>query len=236
MSLATASFRVPIRFSILNLLIWVASHSSIIHGAVIRLNRFPPSPNSYDLSVNASQVDFHCVHQPQWRDIEYFNIRDCFGAIYFMQYTEGVDPVGPEVLKEFKTRSAASVRELGEPVLTPRKYVTRKLYTLLNVRASGRYSDRRNNDESDSCTLAVLMRSEARPGDLPAEEDRSTLSNDVSSYETLATAAGRIWDMCGKGLKSPGWATVGKFSISNLPYSIDLERDRENRSIRERID
>ncbi|KAL8657548.1 MAG: hypothetical protein Q9226_001808 [Calogaya cf. arnoldii] len=47
-------------------------------------------------------------------------------------------------------------------------------------------------------------------GDLPAEEGRSIITNDVSSFRTIVTAASVVYDMCGKPLKSPGWATVGQ--------------------------
>lgn len=57
------------------------------------------------------------------------------------------------------------------------------------------------------------MRSEVHPGDLPAEDDESSFTNDVSSYQAIGTAAARTYDMCAKGLKSPGWATVGNATL-----------------------
>ncbi len=69
-------------------------------------------------------------------------------------------------------------------------------------------------DLPGTCTLAILMRVEARPGDLPGEDDRSTITNDVSSFRTLGYVASKIYDMCGKPLKSPGWATVGEYAQS----------------------
>ncbi|KAL8993301.1 MAG: hypothetical protein Q9169_006450 [Polycauliona sp. 2 TL-2023] len=145
-------------------------------------------PESQNLTAEFDVTNFHCVHSPEWRDIgKYFDISDCFGTLWMMQHVEGVNPFEPEIRREFKTCTAPSNLPPGDSVLTPRKYVV------------------------GTCTLAILMRAETRPGDLPAEEGRSTITNDVSSFKTIGRAAGMIWDMCGKRpLQSPGWATIGQ--------------------------
>ena len=65
-------------------------------------------------------------------------------------------------------------------------------------------------DVIGTCTLAILMRSEVPAGVLPAEDGRSTVTNEVSSFREMGQAASVVYDMCGKSLKSPGWATVGE--------------------------
>lgn len=113
------------RSSLLNLLLLLQTYVSIAQCAVI-------SPNgllllqTQNFSANPEATDFHCVHAPQWWDRRAFDIGDCFGTFYMMQYNEGVDPFAPAVRKEFKTRSALSNLPPGEPVLTPRKYVVGK--------------------------------------------------------------------------------------------------------------
>ncbi|KAL8856530.1 MAG: hypothetical protein Q9178_006845 [Gyalolechia marmorata] len=180
-----SSLRAATRLSLLKLLSVFPIYLTIARCAVIPPDN-PLLPDSLSLLANPNQVDFHCVHQPQWRDIKFFEIGDCFGAFYMMQYMEGVDPFGPEVRKEFKTRSAQSLQPPGAAVEVPRKYVT------------------------GTCTLAILMRSEVPPGVLPAEDGRSTATNEVSSFREMGKAASLVYDMCGKSLKSPGWATVGE--------------------------
>ena len=44
----------------------------------------------------------------------------------YMEYVEGANPFAESVRKEFVTRRAQPTGRYGEPVLTPRKYVTRK--------------------------------------------------------------------------------------------------------------
>lgn len=80
------------------------------------------SPNALSLKTD-NLVEFHCVHERQWTDVRYFQVKDCFGAMYFMLHAEGAEPWKPEVLMEFKTRGAASTKPFGEPLITPRKYV-----------------------------------------------------------------------------------------------------------------
>ncbi|KAL8682485.1 MAG: hypothetical protein Q9186_001432 [Xanthomendoza sp. 1 TL-2023] len=168
------------------------------------------SPNAQGLGLKANLVEFHCVHQLEWRNVRNFEISDCFGAFYFMQHTEHAESYRREVLKEFKTNGASSTKRLGESELTPRKYVTRKFDRTLALSVHFLNFQLWN---TDSCTLAILMRSDVQPGDLPAEDGHSTITNDISSYQAIGTAAARTWDMCGKGLKSPGWATAGKWEI-----------------------
>ncbi|KAL8710638.1 MAG: hypothetical protein Q9220_004862 [cf. Caloplaca sp. 1 TL-2023] len=123
--------------------------------------------------------------------------RDCFSAIRFMEYTEGVFPRYDEVSKEFISARTSppppppSSKQYGEPVVTPRKYVVH------------------------GCTLAILVRSDVHPGDLPSEGSRSAYVGDVSSYKEIAQVGDVIYNMCGKGLKSSGWA-----AIAILPSSI----------------
>ncbi|KAI4087014.1 MAG: hypothetical protein LQ339_008969 [Xanthoria mediterranea] len=185
MSLAFRPTNALFRSSLLNLLLLLQTYVSIAQCAIISPNGLL-LPQSQNFSANPEATDLHCVHTPQWWDRRAFDIGDCFGTFYMMQYNEGVDPYAPVVRKEFQTRSASSNLPPGEAVLTPRKYVV------------------------GTCTLAILMRVEARPGDLPGEDDRSTITNDVSSFRTLGYVASKIYDKCGKPLKSPGWATVGE--------------------------
>lgn len=55
------------------------------------------------------------------------------------------------------------------------------------------------------------MRSDVYPGDLPREGARSAVLSDETSWLTIVSAAQNVWDYCGKVLRSPGWAQVGKF-------------------------
>lgn len=54
------------------------------------------------------------------------------------------------------------------------------------------------------------MRSAMHPGDLPGEDYRSSVVSDVSSFEAIMEAADFVYALCGKALRSPGWAEVGK--------------------------
>ncbi|KAL8849324.1 MAG: hypothetical protein Q9221_005675 [Calogaya cf. arnoldii] len=162
-------------------------------------------PKPPTLAADPNTVNFHCVHSSQWRDNTRLFVGDCFDAYYMMAYSEGVDPYRPEVRKEFKTRSAPSAQPAGVAIDLPRKYVAGKFITCSVVLAT-----KFEFDITGSCTVAILMRAEVQPGDLPAEDGRSIITNDVSSFRTITTAASVVYDMCGKSLKSPGWATVGK--------------------------
>ena len=64
---------------------------------------------------------------------------------------------------------------------------------------------------SDECTVAILLRSDVHQGDLPGEIGHSSITSDVSSYNSISAAARAVYDYCGKGLRSPGWAQVGMF-------------------------
>ncbi|KAL8801738.1 MAG: hypothetical protein Q9182_004277 [Xanthomendoza sp. 2 TL-2023] len=184
MTFSSSTYLFAVHLLVLNLYCLFLIQSILVDSAVISPAINAVLPNAQDLSLKVGAVDFHCVHQPEWRNVRGFEVQDCFGAFYFMQHTENVNPYRPEVLKEFKTRDALPLKQLGVPELTPRKYV------------------------AHSCTLAILVRSDVRPGDLPAADDQPSIANDISSYQAISSAAGRTWDMCGKGLKSPGWATV----------------------------
>ena len=118
-----SSLRAATWSSFLNLLAVFPVFLTIAHCAVVPPGN-PLLPDPLSLLANPNQLDFHCVHHPQWRDIKFFEIGDCFGAFYMMQYTECVDPFGPEVRKEFKTRSAHSLLPPGAAIEVPRKYVT----------------------------------------------------------------------------------------------------------------
>ncbi|KAI4252506.1 MAG: hypothetical protein L6R42_007933 [Xanthoria sp. 1 TBL-2021] len=109
--------------SLLNLLLLFPIFINVARCAVISTDSLL-LPKSHNLSANPDTANFHCVHTPQWRDTRAFDINDCFGAFYMMQYMEGVDPYEPEMRREFKTRSAPSLLPAGDSVLTPRKYVT----------------------------------------------------------------------------------------------------------------
>ncbi|KAI4269729.1 MAG: hypothetical protein LQ337_007111 [Flavoplaca oasis] len=159
--------------------------TSVAYCAVI------PTPNLLlpglpHVPTETNFLDFHCAHSPQWKDTRLFDIGDCFGTFHMMLDAEGVEPFAREVRKEFKTRKARSNLPPGDAVLTPRKYVV------------------------GTCTLAILMRVEVRPEDFPAVDGRSTITNDVSSFKSIAHAASLIYDLCGKPLKSPGWASLGE--------------------------
>lgn len=54
------------------------------------------------------------------------------------------------------------------------------------------------------------MRSEVHPGDLPREERRSSVIQDVASFQEIKQAADMVSKMCNKSLRVPGWATIGK--------------------------
>ncbi|KAL8921370.1 MAG: hypothetical protein Q9172_004063 [Xanthocarpia lactea] len=207
-----SSLRAATRSSLLKLLSVFPIYLTIARCAVIPPDN-PLLPDSLSLLANPNQLDFHCVHEPQWRDIKFFEIGDCFGAFYMMQYTEGVDPFGPEVRKEFKIRSAHSLQPPGAAVEVPRKYVT------------GCSELRHAFDVIGTCTLAILMRSEVPPGVLPAEDGRSTVTNEVSSFREMGKAASVVYDMCGKPLKSPGWATVGESVQLSVRAYVDRVAD-----------
>lgn len=113
------------RSSLLNLLLLLQTYVSIAQCAVISPNGLL-LPQSQNFSANLEATDLHCVHTPQWWDRRAYDIGDCFGTFYMMQYNEGVDPFAPVVRKEFKTGSASSNLPPGESVLTPRKYVVGK--------------------------------------------------------------------------------------------------------------
>ena len=54
------------------------------------------------------------------------------------------------------------------------------------------------------------MRSQVHPGDLPQEERRTSVIQDVASFEEIKQAAEIVSKMCTKSLRVPGWATFGK--------------------------
>ena len=68
-------------------------------------------------------------------------------------------------------------------------------------------------DNLDSCTLAILLRSEVHPADLPGQEGHSDVVSDVASYHDITEAADMVYALCGKDLRAPGWAVVGKPTI-----------------------
>ncbi|KAL8951036.1 MAG: hypothetical protein Q9222_002961 [Ikaeria aurantiellina] len=157
-------------------------------------------------------ADFHCVHADSWRT-RLFEYGDCFSAIRFMEYTEGVFPHFDDVSKEFiSTRASRPSRQFGEPIVTPRKYVVRK--SELSVSYLPRGAQRKLIGLFlhlvDTCTLAILMRSDTHPGDLPWEGSRSPIISDISSYKEIAQVGDVIYNMCGKGLRSSGWASTGQ--------------------------
>ena len=56
------------------------------------------------------------------------------------------------------------------------------------------------------------MRSDVHLGDLPGEDEHSSLVNDISSYDDVARAAVAVYNYCCKPpLRVPGWAQIGKF-------------------------
>lgn len=61
------------------------------------------------------------------------------------------------------------------------------------------------------------MRSEIHPGDLPGEEHRSPIVQDVASFQQIKEAAEMVSNLCNKSLRVPGWATVGKL-LNPLRY------------------
>lgn len=68
----------------------------------------------------------------------------------------------------------------------------------------------------DECTLAILMRSDVHPGDLPKETGRSTIKSDTSSYKEIASAAFAVYDYCAiRKPRVPGWAQVGRFLLAH---------------------
>ena len=78
------------------------------------------------LSFLARPPTVHCSFQPAWTDIPGFGYHDCFGTIYKMAHDEMSSPPHGANFREFKTRAARSAGQLGEPLLTPRKYVVGK--------------------------------------------------------------------------------------------------------------
>ncbi|KAL8670848.1 MAG: hypothetical protein Q9168_004627 [Polycauliona sp. 1 TL-2023] len=82
---------------------------------------FPASQNE---TAEFGMTDFHCVHDPHWKDNTfYFDLADCFGTPWYMESEEKIDVFEPEVRREFKTRTAKSNLPPGDSILTPRKYV-----------------------------------------------------------------------------------------------------------------
>ncbi|KAL9012518.1 MAG: hypothetical protein Q9173_002731 [Seirophora scorigena] len=67
--------------------------------------------------------------------------------------------------------------------------------------------------DPDECTLAILMRSDVYPGDLPREDGRSAVLSDETSYLAIVSAAQNVWDYCGKVLRVPGWAQVAELDV-----------------------
>ena len=76
----------------------------------------------------------------------------------------------------------------------------------------------------DECTLAILMRSDVDPDDLPNDEVHSLVLRDVSSYEDIAHAAEAVYNICGKGLRVPGWAQIGKLCPKHVSHLTRLLR------------
>lgn len=69
-----------------------------------------------------------------------------------------------------------------------------------------------------------MIRSDARPGDLPAEAGPSALVSDVSSFKQIAAAAYEVFTFCGKRQRLPGWAQTGHFlSPTSLPVLVSSD-------------
>lgn len=173
-------------FVILKSSLLVALLSHLVSSATVP-SRHPDSRND-ETNMGVNDVEYHCANDLSWTKDRFFKFRygDCFGAMYFMLHQENVPTLGPAVSKEFISRRASPSRRHGEPIMTPRKYTI------------------------DDCTMAILLRSDIREGDLPGEQGRSTILSDVTSYKAVFAAAGATYDYCGKGLHLPGWAQIGE--------------------------
>lgn len=75
-----------------------------------------PIPGTNELA------EFHCSNERTWVDTRFFDYKDCFNAMMFMQHQENVDMFRPGVPKEFVSQRARPDGNLGQPILTPRKY------------------------------------------------------------------------------------------------------------------
>ena len=76
----------------------------------------------------SDNVDFYCSHDRTWIDERHFDIRQCYMAIMYMLSEESDDPSQPSTeRKNFVSRSAPEHVRSRNSVLTPRKYVARKL-------------------------------------------------------------------------------------------------------------
>lgn len=176
------------------------------------------NPNS-TLSVSGDAVDFRCSHDKTWVDTRFFEVKQCYVAIMFMMHEEGIDPTpsgDPPKREEFIAQNARPQQGSSGALLTPRKYTARKqaldvpspcTQAVIMSSSSAKHWPR----ILDECTLAILMRSDVYPGDLPRGEGHALFERDVSSFEDIANAALAVFDFCGRSLRVPGWASVGKF-------------------------
>ena len=76
----------------------------------------------------SDDIDFYCSHDRRWIDERYFDIRQCYMAIMYMLSEESDDQSLPNTeRKNFISPSAPEHVRSRNSVLTPRKYVARKL-------------------------------------------------------------------------------------------------------------
>jgi len=205
------------RLHLLGRMLWYPFHTCFVECVALPMNGLLRNETN-SISTPPNTVDSHCSHESSWTDTSLFDHRDCIAAIRYMMFTEMSDPFHGSKPREFLTQQAPSSGHLGQPLVTPRKYVTRESMRLPNAHLQFSHlpsivSCRAESKSSlsESCTLAIIMRSDIHKGDLPHEEAHSSIASDVSSFRAINEAADVVFFACAKKLHGSGWAEVGEF-------------------------
>lgn len=160
--------------------------TSLAQSLLVPLRYFGYTHNPTTIEI-PQNIDVHCVHEDTWgNSFEAFNLEDCPAAISSIEAAEDLDPMRAAVPKEFITRKGVPHGSHGDPIMTPRKY------------------------DSGECTASIVMVSEVHSSDFPGAIEPSQLTSDVSSFRLVESAASEVYEICGKGMRVPGWAQIGK--------------------------
>lgn len=121
----------------LDLILWLSFQAFWVEGAVIPTDSVSRNGSSILLPTSPNTVEFHCSHERSWSDQQWFDVKECGVAILYMTFKEMSDPSHGTVPREFLSPRARSSGRFGEPIMTPRKYVTRKSFTAQILYPSG---------------------------------------------------------------------------------------------------